>query len=511
MTTSSKNASLVMAAILALSLGLAACGGGGGNGLVTDGGGMITEPEPDPQALANAINLVASWAQDDDGASIGGWWWRSFNNSGNQEPLSHTHRYGSNAAPVVSYDEDGPQFNVTLFQNSDADPLQTDPWAQAHRYVATYEFDNNPEGVTTSRKVITDHDLGPEWHVEKLTKNYGNAGTLSVGIATDVESSDGAVDQWKTQAGRVENISLEGAPDLPPDRDFLIVWIGADDTINGSLDGAEGSFACAWGDGCLFVRDRGELGFSTFGGVSFTPADGTAQGVASISPGTTTAADWLAFGYWLYVPVDVKDADDYDFGVFASGGDPFEATHLAGLTGSATYAGSASGWYYVDESSSDPASGQFTASVALTADFGDETDTGTVTGTLSGFDWPDAMASSLPSMVSLTSANWVGNTRRYGLDYTGDADEVVSGESNIFDMPWENNASAFNGGHALGYTYVDVEGAEWVGEWSAAFFGNGASSTIHPTSIAGTFHSASNNGTAAFTGSFGAHKQDDQK
>ena len=110
------------------------------------------------------------------------------------------------------------------------------------------------------------------------------------------------------------------------------------------------------------------------------------------------AADYLAFGYWFYVPEDVTVAEDYDFGVFASGGDPFEAANLAGLTGSATYAGSTVGAYYVNKSSASPDYGSFTASVALTAGFGDGTETGTVTGTVSDFDWPAEVASLLPSM-----------------------------------------------------------------------------------------------------------------
>ena len=291
-----------------------------------------------------------------------------------------------------------------------------------------------------------------------------------------------------------------------------MVSIRDGDTINGSLDGVEGSFARANAGGCVFIRDLGEAGFTGFhNGISFTSDGGTAQAVTPISLGPTVAADYLALGYWLYVPKDVTVAEDYDFGVFASGGDRFKTVNLAGLTGSATYAGSAAGWYYVDDSSGSPVSGGFDASVMLTAEFGDATEIGTLAGTLSGFDWSAEVASSLPAWVNLTTDNWKGHTERYGHDHSYDMYEVVRGESNIFDTPYGTNSNAYNGGHVLGLTEADVGGTHWNGEWSSAFFGNDPNDpSAHPTSIAGTFH-ASDNVTAGLTGSFGAHRQDDSQ
>ena len=302
------------------------------------------------QGSAKAIDLVASWAtKAEDGETISGWWGRDTDNFASQEYLYHYHRDGSSPQVVISYDANGPQLNVGLIQHGE--PLQTDPWMQASRFVSTNYIGDDPEGVTTSREVITGHNLGSEWHAEELTKDYDNAGTLTVGIATDVKSTDGATDQWETATGRAQNISLDGALALPPGRDFLVVYIENGDMIDGSLSGVDGSFACGNANGCAFIRDLGEVGFTAFDDdITFTPDGGTAQAVTPISPGPTVAADYLALGYWLYVPEDVTVAEDYDFGVFASGGDPFEAAKLAGLTGSATYAGSAVGAYYVNKS-----------------------------------------------------------------------------------------------------------------------------------------------------------------
>ena len=311
-----------------------------------------------------------------------------------------------------------------------------------------------------------------------------------------------------------QDILLDGAPAVPPDQDYVWVHIDNGDTIGGSLGGVEGSFACISSEGCGFVLDRDEPGYTAHGdGITFTPDGGEAQAVTPISPGPTVAADYMAFGYWLYVPEDVMTTEDYDFGVFASGGDPFEAAGIAGLAGSATYAGSAAGWFYVNKSSASPDNGTFTASVALMAEFGDGTETGTVTGTVSGFDWPAEVQSSLPATVELSSNNWKGNTDSFGFNYTADEDGEVRGESNIFDTPRLMNPAPFHGGHVLGRTYADVGGTGWFGEWQSAFFGNGTSATELPSSMAGTFmiSDQSEPSESGVAGSFGAHKQDDQQ
>lgn len=368
--------------------------------------------------------------------------------------------------------------------------------------------------------MISDHGLGSEWHAEELTKVYENGSTLEIGVVSDVTSTDGAADQWETAADVPHNILLDGVPSIPAGRDSVIVSIGDGATIDGSLGGVEGTFACTASgafDDCPFIDELKEGDFYTIvEGVTFTPDGGAPESVPARTPGATVAADYLAFGYWLYEPEDEMATDDYDFGVFASGGDPFEAANLAGLMGSATYAGSAVGWFYVGKSSASPQNGQFSASVTLTAEFGDGTETGTVTGTVSGFDWPAEVGSSLPASLTLSSDNWKGNTDNFGHNYTADQDGDVRGESNIFDTPYRMNPEPYHGGHVLGRTYADVGGTGWFGEWQGAFFGNGASATDFPTSMAGTFMASDQTGDglqsdSGLAGAFGAHKQDDQQ
>ena len=132
----------------------------------------------------------------------------------------------------------------------------------------------------------------------------------------------------------------------------------------------------------LLVRRRSQTGRLSChnSGITFTPDGGAAQDVAPRTLDTVSAADYLAFGHWLYVPDDVTDVGDYDFGVYGSGGDPFDAASLAGLTGTATYEGAAVGMYYLNGLSGSPDVGSFTAEVALTADFGDGSATGFIDG-----------------------------------------------------------------------------------------------------------------------------------
>ena len=222
-------------------------------------------------------------------------------------------------------------------------------------------------------------------------------------------------------------------------------------------------------------------------------------------------ADYLAFGYWLYVPEDVTDTVNYDFAVFASGGDPFETANLAGLTGTATYEGDAVGMYYVNGLSSSPTTGSFTADVRLEADFGNSSDTGFISGEVNSFVLERDVTSLLPSRVALTS-DVVGLTTNVH-DSVSQGFGVTQGSTNIFVTHYrgESNPGAYPGGHLAGQTEASVDDVDWNGEWHGAFYGNGSSSTDHPTGVAGIFSTSSPNAgdrsDSGLTGSFGAHRQ----
>ena len=331
--------------------------------------------------------------------------------------------------------------------------------------------------------------------------NTHNGGALQLIIATDVKVLDGASNPGLTGTEVPYNIRLDGAPSIPAGHNSVEVWIPIGESIDGSLGDVKGTFACANSDGCGFIDTLQVGDFFTYSeDVTFKPDVGTAEPVTTPELGPAVTADYLAFGFWLYVPEDETQTADYDFGVFASGGDPFDPDHLAGLSGSATYVGSASGAFYVNQSTEGPMPGTFSADVTLTADFGDSTATGRVTGAVSNFDWPEEVAALFPEMVMLTDDS----------DYLHNWFGVPMGSTNIYDMPEASNSAPYRGGHVGGYTEADVAGTSWYGEWSSAFFGDDPNDqNAHPTSMAGTFH-ASDDATAGLTGAFGAHKQDNQ-
>ena len=179
--------------------------------------------------------------------------------------------------------------------------------------------------------------------------------------------------------------------------------------------------------------------------------------------------DYMANGIWL---VGFKDDDGiytgFRFGTAASGNDPYSANNLAGLTGSATYQGPATGMYMSKASSSAaPSFDYFDATARLTANFGDGTALGSVSGSITG-----------------------GRT-----DGGGVVADLTLGSADITDR--------FSGGNFDGET----SGGGFSGKWAAKFFGNGAGATVHPGSIAGTFGANSSDNLRSILGSFGAYKQ----
>ena len=116
----------------------------------------------------------------------------------------------------------------------------------------------------------------------------------------------------------------------------------------------------------------------------------TGTTVTSISgynfTGTRTAAPmpsvgdmtWLAFGVWLTETVVENAVNTYAFGAFADGGDVVEnADNIEVVTGTATYEGSAAGVHSTAEEVE-----FFYGDANLTANFGDGTAEGMITGVI---------------------------------------------------------------------------------------------------------------------------------
>ena len=480
-----------------------------GDGEEMPSDGMMPEPEPDleAQALASAIDLVANGSRrDDDGEYTRVYWYPSAGIFTRRAALSRSYRGGGYANVIVSHDENGQlQHNVNISPQYDAAPVQETPVrVVAGRLINTHLIAEDLEGVARSVRSISDHDLGSIWQVSELQHDYEDAGTLEIYVATDVQLSDMSRSPFPevSQIGRT--ILLDDVPELPAGQDYLTIEMRQGDSITGTLDGVAGAFSCSTSFGCAFLDDRrpGEA-YPAWGDIVFTPEDGSADVSLPVdSYPFVPEADYLAFGHWLYIPEDATDADAYDFGVFASGGDPFETSNLRGLTGTASYAGAASGMYYANGLSRSPDVGSFTADVALTADFGDGSATGTVDGELNNFTFEGDVASSLPAAVTLAATPHSSIFEGFG---------VEQGSTNIFDTAWSGQQAPYRGGWVGGTTEASVDGTAWSGDWAGVFYGNGAASTDHPTSVAGVFGTYLWNDNAqsdsGLTGSFGAHRQ----
>ena len=473
-----------------------------------DADGMIASAVPSAKALANVIDLVANDRRHD---ALGNYVQALARTGGGagRTSVSGTYRGGQYVTALLSHDDDGHlQHNVSVVQ---LNALQeADPFTRAGRYINTHEPPEELEGVTRSISRLSDHDLVSEgWQVTELNADYDNAGNLSILVATDVQPEDGSKNPYegfKTEPDN--NIELPGAPALPGNQDFLVARIPNGGTVHGTLGGRAGTFSCANSDGCIFVDDHTPRDYyAADAGITFTPDGGTARPVTPSTPKSVPSADYLAFGYWLYVPEDVTDSVNYEFGVYASGGDAFEISHLAAVTGTATYLGNAVGMYYVDGLSSSPTVGSFTADVILKADFGDRSETGFIDGEVNNFAFEDDVASSLPATVTLASTTYDHVARSFG---------VSPGSTNIYDTA-RGDQPLLPGGNIGGVTEANVDGEDWYGQWHGAFYGNGSATTDippfyveQPSSVAGVFNTSTGNDSnrqdSGLTGSFAAHR-----
>ena len=190
----------------------------------------------------------------------------------------------------------------------------------------------------------------------------------------------------------------------------------------GTFAGAPGTYTCSGGTSCTssVASDDGGVILGGEGSPTwtFTPDSGGTAAVAD--PG------YVSFGWWLR-----KTDEGYAFNPFhATTGAEFN-TDLAitALAGTATYTGFAAGVYSIYDSG--PKAGHFTADVELKADFGNASELGTITGTVTSFSDRDGMepAGMDTWKVTLPEDDFIAN----GVQATGDGDErpvwMIDGET----------------------------------------------------------------------------------
>ena len=286
--------------------------------------------------------------------------------------------------------------------------------------------------------------------------------------------------------------------------------VNMSETFTGSYFGASGQFQCiAEGtemcalarnaDGTVGVADTdATMGIQSTGRWSFTPDPGAMIQVPD--------QDWMAYGAWLTTPDDT--VGDHRIGVFFNGFDPYEfdsadnldAAMDAGLRGSATYTGGATG-IYVDGGDS----GLFTAEAALTANFD-------VNSNASGADAGD-----------YTIFGRIDNFRGTDGVFLGDDTQRSPNDPSAGENDWVVMLGAVDlvqaGLIAMGVTSGSADGVSWSGDWNGQLFGpsTDADGPIAPSGVAGRFWASTDtdgDGTNARTaetavvGAFGAELDD---
>ncbi len=144
--------------------------------------------------------------------------------------------------------------------------------------------------------------------------------------------------------------------------------------FSGTFHGASGIYSCS-NDTCTATWTASGIDLPE--GWTFTPQDGARV--------TVPDANFQSFGWWLRKNEDgTLDAGPVYFHSFAAGNG---LTNFDTLQGEATYEGRAIGKYaiYSGAFSERSEAGHFTADATLTADFGDATTAGSISGYINGF------------------------------------------------------------------------------------------------------------------------------
>ena len=241
--------------------------------------------------------------------------------------------------------------------------------------------------------------------------------------------------------------------------------------IDGSFGGVQGMYVCS--SSCVVTNDQSG-NVESFGGTwTFTPDSRSAM-VTQV----TADSQYLYFGWWQRTTM-TAGGDVLAFDPFYGGTNPVTDV-AATLTGKAMYTGSATGKYATKSFDAgglaSAMAGEFTASAMLTADFGDGTAAGTISGEVMDF---------------------MANGESLG-DWSVMLEEVDFGDT-----------TAVTSGVFTGTTASMIGDAEGTGSWMGQFFGGAAAGVTgdaaHPKSVAGEF--TADFPAAHISGAFGANLQ----
>lgn len=288
----------------------------------------------------------------------------------------------------------------------------------------------------------------------------------SVTQSTTVSGAVGGVTQDKvtvsiTGGRHSQIVTIANAPDSGSGTGWIISRIGTDQI--GSFLTRNGPRQSIGRSAVFYQNNDGSE--ATTSELEAAQAGLAAIVFSDFLEGSLADTDYLAAGFWLHVPDGANDDGSIDdnevtVGAFVDSPDKFTQGNLAGLTGSATYTGGAValGFEGLDAFRTDA------ARVRLTAEFGDVSALGTISG------------------------------RVYNLPETNA--EVVLGDAPIGDAP---------GGFFEGRTSIIGEGGrfrDYRGRWGGQFYGDGQNATDHPSRVGGTFGVRDPNGNRFALGVF---------
>ena len=427
---------LIWTLVMVATLALAGCGGGGGGGSMTGGddGSMTGDGDGGSMPSVSVFGdlSVDQIAADNIVTAIG-------------KAAEATPRAGS----------------VTQSSNVDSQGVTTDQVDVTAEYGASQDRFSVRNGTEWSIGMSEGNprsipDTTPPFKGSELSKRV-SGGTVYVDVYSDIEAP--TTREGGSTDGGVGSILSVGQ------------------SVN--YEGGGNSFAFMVrqdGYGCIGSICAGQsLNINDF--EARRNADGNWEilalpaGVMSVGGGTTMMTpdtDYLAGGFWLLVPDDATTADDYVFGAFADGSDPFMTANIMPLTGTARYTGAATG-VYSEKTATTTDIGYFDGDVELTADFGGGSALGTISGSITNFEVDGGPAD---GTLNLGTAN-------IGSQNSGFFQGAVTGSDND---------------------------RSYTGNWGGQFFGNGESDG-RPGSVAGTFGGSSTDDAVNFVGAFGAYKQ----
>ena len=303
----------------------------------------------------------------------------------------------------------------------------------------------------------------------------GRAGAISDKVAAAARSEPrfGSVTQSSNVDGRAtqDRVGIEAARGGGGVVTYTLRGsLGGDDAFNLQGQG-RGEPVGSRGEYQVELRDERTVGGTP--GALFVRAITTFEA----PPAGSTDTNYLSAGYWAFLPNErtVAATGSLSFGAFADGTDPFEQANVGGLTGTATYTGGAGG-VFVLGAGEDTQISPFGAAVSLTADFGDGSALGSISGSISEVE--DTRGNELGAVVTLGTA-------------------PISG----------GNSGSFTGETSM--TFGDDD-ATYSGSWGGHFLGNGAA-TDQPEGVVGTFGATTDEGqtpTRSLVGAFAARRSE---